>query len=84
MRSKIEKNFWGGGTDPSPDPSPVWRGYSSPPGFDHIPLHQRFLDPPKIKNVICYKTTIIISASQHHITGSIISHSNHRLMSNNQ
>ena len=36
FRSKIEKKILGRGY-----PSPT-----RPPGFDHIPLHQRFLDPP--------------------------------------
>jgi len=50
---KLKKKFLGRGHSPLPDPSPVGGGTPPPPsrglwppGFDHIPLHQRFLDPP--------------------------------------
>ena len=47
LRSKIEKHFWGGAQPPSP--CPLWEGgtpsHTLPLGCDHIPLHQRFLDP---------------------------------------
>ena len=60
LRSKIEKKILGRGHSLLPRPLSRGEGVPlpprglRPPGFDYIPLHQRFLDPPLQHSVRVY------------------------------